>query len=68
MDKIKLIVEIDFAQQREAPCQNCGRPFAEHFQPPANADPNLAANWCPARHGHGFTSMSFKRPKPEHMK
>jgi hypothetical protein len=66
MLKAKLFVEIDFQKQRKSPCELCGRQFEEHFQPTAYADPNLAAHWCPNLHGRGFTSRSFKRPKPAH--
>lgn len=64
MEKVTIFCEIDFGTLRQAPCENCGKPFEEHFQPPDDADPNLADNWCPTPNGSGFTSQSFKRPKP----
>lgn len=46
-------------------CELCRQPFAAHFQPPDDADPNLAANWCPAVGREGYTSRVFKKETPK---
>lgn len=41
-------------------CSLCHQPFKEHFNPPPNADWNIAAHWCPNPLG-GFTSTDFRK-------
>lgn len=54
---------IEFLRAKDTDeCGLCRRPFSEHFQPPFDADPDLAANWCPS--GNGFCSRSFRPSAP----
>lgn len=59
----KIFIEIDFGAMRKMPCTLCQRPFEEHFQPPPDADKNLAAHWCPAKYREGYTSMVYTRQR-----
>lgn len=67
MTKVKVIFEVDFKAIESLPCELCGRLKSAHFQPPSDADPNLAAHWCPAPGSLGdagrFTSFVYRRPK-----
>jgi hypothetical protein len=42
-------------------CSLCHQRFIDHFQPPPDADKDLAANWCPAIYRPGFTSICFRK-------
>ena len=53
-------MEIDFSPKSKPPCALCGQPFLKHFQPPKDADWNLAANWCPTE--AGFCSRNYRKP------
>jgi hypothetical protein len=57
----RILMEIDYAAMRKEICSRCAAPFLAHFQPPADADKTLAANWCPNHNRTGFTSMTFRR-------
>lgn len=53
---------IEFAKAKPwNECALCHQFFADHFQPPPDADLDRAANWCPAIARPGFTSMCFKK-------
>jgi hypothetical protein len=63
VQKVIIYFEVDFDSLHAAPCALCNQPFTAHFQPPPDADPNLAAHWCPNPVTPGaYVSRTYKCP------